>query len=130
MKTETKGRLVSMLIPPNFLLDTRLGNWYDRNTYHKYKEGDILILFNRIVHGFGIRPVTLVNSYENGRYNVTMHKDDDGDHLKWAWSNRISAGIERITESGFKSKWDIENLFKKTNAESVDEALQLYGSTH
>lgn len=147
MKQETKGRVVSALIPGDFLLLSRLGDWYRRNPHHRFKEGDILILKNRRIFGYGFRPVAVVKGFEvkdfgfgnEGRYNIMMYTDSDfvkefdeegrviGD--RWVTQNEVPKDIERvISENECHFKWNIENQFKKVSVRDVGEALALYRS--
>ena len=139
MKEETKGKIVSALVPGHFLLGTRLGDWYEKNPYHRFNEGDILILkWGTGAAGYGNRPVAVVNGYKMvedfgrlvGRYDITMHRDK-GRHI---WEDEVSegfdaGGIERIVKHhAIHFKWNIENHFKRVAVDSVDEALALYAS--
>ncbi len=136
MEEQTKGRIVSALVPGNFLLGTELGDWYERNPYHKFNEGDILILRDRNIAGYGIRPVAVVNGYDSEEglgkrrnYYVTMYEDRQGDILRWAKQNEVSQGVERIVSNHETHvKWNIENHFKRVPVDSIDEALTLYAS--
>lgn len=137
MESETKGKIVSTFVPGFVLLGTRLGDWYDRNPYHRFEKGDILILRDRRIFGYGVRPVAVVNGFEikdfgfgiEGKYNITMYRDAKEDFFQWATRNEILHGVERIVnEHEIHFKWNIENQFKKVNVNSVDEALALYAS--
>ncbi|MBU2589246.1 MAG: hypothetical protein KJ939_03205 [Nanoarchaeota archaeon] len=137
MKEQTKGRIVSTLVPETFLLGTKLGDWYEKNPHHRFDEGDILILKNG-EFGYGIRPVAVVNGYEvkedsfgkkAGKYDITMYRDEQGDFFQWMRQNEVPQGVERIVgEHEIHFKWNIENQFKKVPVNSVDEALALYAS--
>jgi len=115
--------------------ESTLGDWYRKHSYYKFNEGDVLILKNR-VFGYGIRPVAVVNNYEidessfgkAGKYNITMHKDDEGDFIRWMEQNKIAQGVGRGTHNQFYFKWNIENRFKKASVNSIEEALDLYAS--
>ncbi len=137
MDNQTKGRIVSALVPGPFLLGTRLGDWYERNPHHRFGEGDILILRDRRTAGYGVRPVAVVNRYElredqfdrRGEYDITMYRDEAGHLLRWVRQNEIPQGIERIaSEHEIHFKWNIENHFRKVPVRTVDEALALYAS--
>jgi hypothetical protein len=137
MNEQTKGKIVSELVPGTFLLGTRLGKWYEKNPYHKFDEGDILTLRNRRPFGYGIRPVAVVNGYEvrenefgkAGKYDITMYSDETGDFLQWMRQNEVPQGVERtVSDHEIHFKWNIENHFKKVPVNSVDKALALYAS--
>lgn len=136
MREETKGRIVSALVPRTFLLGTKLGDWYEKNPHHRFDEGDILILRHRDILGYGIRPVVVVNGYvredafgEAGKYDITMHRDGEGNFSDWMRQNEVPQGVERtVREHEIHFKWNIENHFKKVPVNSVDEALALYAS--
>lgn len=126
--SEFAWRICSALIPGTFLLWTRLWDWYEVNPHHKFKTWDILILkWNAI--GYWVRPVAVVNWYAAKdwawKYNVTMHGDLNWDITKKTipeWAIRES----RPWEIHFK--WNIENQFRKVEADSPEEALLLYKS--
>jgi len=137
MNEETKGRIVSAVVPGTFLLGTKLGEWYEKNPNHRFNEGDILILRGRNAFGYGIRPVAVVNSYEvredqfgkAGKYHITMYRDGQGDFFQWMRQNEVPQGVERVvSEDEVHFKWNIENQFKKVPVTSVDEALVFYAS--
>jgi hypothetical protein len=137
MDEQTKGRIVNALVPGTFLLGTKLGDWYEKNPYHRFDEGDILILRGRGAFGYGIRPVAVVNGYEVredqfgkvGKYDITMYRDGEGDFFQWMRENVVPQGVERtVNEHEIHFKWNIENQFKKVPVNSVDEALALYAS--
>jgi len=138
MDKQSKGRIVSALVPRTFLLGTKLGDWYEKNPHHKFDEGDILILRDRNAFGYGIRPVAVVNGYElkedqfggkAGKYDITMYRDEQGDFSQWMKQNEVPQGVERtVSESEIHFKWNIENQFKKVPVNSIDEALVLYAS--
>ena len=137
MREETKGRIVSAVIPGTFLLTTKLGHWYRKNPYHKFDKGDFLILRDRKLGGYGVRPVAIVNSYEiresqfgkDGGYDIAMYRDKKADFFQWMEKNEVPQGVERIaSEHEIHFKWNIENQFKKVPVNSVDEALALYAS--
>ena len=91
MDEQTKGRIASIFIPSHFLLGEKLGEWYEKNPYHKFDKGDILIFRGKGTWGYGVRPVAVVNGYETradefekaGRYDVTMYKDEGGYLFPW-----------------------------------------------
>ena len=131
------GRFVSAIVPGDFMLGTKLGKWYERNPYHKYHKGDILILRNRRIVGFGVRPVMVVNGYEvregmfgrEGNYDTTSYIDSKGNFLQWMKQNEIPRGVERTIDEHQKHfKWNLEYHFKKVPVSSVEQALALYRS--
>lgn len=133
MKSKILGKIVSFLIPGNLLLGTRLGDWYEKNSYHKYEKGDILVLKDRCIYGYGIRPVAVIDDYrmkkdsQEGKYHLTMHADADGDFEAWMKGNEVPQGVKRETCTGeIHFKWNIENQFKKIRVKNVDEALSHY----
>ncbi|GEM_PF-4007758 len=149
MVEETFGRIVSALVLQEWMLGTKLGDWYNRNCYHKYNCGDILILKNRGAVGFGVRPVMVIEGYdkdlgvgsdvkETYSYVVTRHTDlydstwqtDVGDQVdEWRVKNEVPKGIERVVgEHEVHFKWNLEYLFRRVCVRDVDEALALYGS--
>jgi len=133
---EKKGRIVSKLVPGNFLLGSKLGDWYEKNAYHKFDKGDILVLKARRIFGYGIRPVVVVGGYEikvegsrtAGYYNTTAHSDVSGDFFVWMNENRVPDGTGRVAANEVHSKWNIENQFIKVDVKTVEEALELYRS--
>lgn len=49
----TKGRLAKTLVPRRFMMPgTMLGEWYEKNPFHAYERGDILILRSNDVMTF------------------------------------------------------------------------------
>lgn len=133
----TKGEIVSTLVPGDFLLGTKLGDWYEKNPFHRFNKGDILILSSRSIFGYGLRPVAVVNGYEiresrsgkTGKYDITMYHDAEGNFFQWMRQNEVPQGVERtVGEHEIHFKWNIENQFKKVPVSSVDEALALYVS--
>ena len=40
MLAEITGRIISGIVPGGFLLNGRLGDWYERNPFHKFAEGN------------------------------------------------------------------------------------------
>ncbi len=137
---ETLGRIVSKLIPRDFLILSRLGVWYRANPYHKYNPGDILILNSRKWFGYGIRPVAVVEDYETresrsnkpygaeGMYIVAISTDVFSDFEIWNKENKIPKCVERATERMMIFKLNIEHSFKKVKCKSIEEALQFYRS--
>ena len=140
MSTATLGHLVSALVPKTLLLGTRLGRWYEKNPFHRFNPGDILILQSRRILGYGMRPVAVVHGYTianygfgtEGRYAITMHSDivnNDEDYPHWVDTNEVPRGIPReVREHKFHFKWNIENHFRKVVASTLDAAVELYGS--
>ncbi|MCP3682904.1 MAG: hypothetical protein GY861_09460 [bacterium] len=135
MISELAGKFVGNVVPGKLLLN-RLGRWYEGHEYHKFDEGDILVLKERLP-GFGKRPVAIVNEYaikdtpdgKRGRYDITVHKDKDGNYFRWMGANVFPQGVERIvSENEIYPKWNIENRFKKVSVETIDEAVALYES--
>ncbi len=117
------GVIVRKVVPGEMLLMSRLGEWYEKNESHKYREGDVLML-RRPVFGFGVRPVAEIQGYDasdkvsGGFYLVTMHADLRVDPN----SDRVRVSLD---ERHFK--WNMENLFRKVpRGLSPDEALSLY----
>ncbi len=127
-----RWRLVSILIPGTFLLWTALGNWYERNPYHKYKEWDILILKENNIFWYWIRPVLMVQKYALKdwiwKYEVMSISDDGGDFMEWMKDGKIQEWVCReVIDQETHFKWNIENQFVKVNAKTAEEALALYG---
>jgi hypothetical protein len=133
---ETRGRIVSKLVPGNALLGGKLGDWYEGNTYHKFNKGDILILKARNIFGYGVRPVIVVGGYEIktehyrpvGHYNMTAHWDTDANFSDWMKKNTVPRNVRRIVDNQVHFKWNAENNFRKVNVKTVEEALALYKS--
>lgn len=130
----TKWKICSILVPGEFLLWTKLWNWYEKNPYHKFDKWDILILRCNAL-GYWIRPVAIVNWYiikeefwkKVWRYDITMHWDTDWDFMKWIKENWIPEWVNRESnEWQIHFKWNIENQFKKVDVGSPEEALALY----
>ena len=133
---ETRGKIVSKLVPGDALLGGKLGDWYEGNTYHKFNKGDILILKRRNIFGYGVRPVLVVEGYEikiegsraAGRYNMTAHTDVGSDFFVWMNKNMVPEDVERTVANETHFKWNIENQFRKVKVKTVEEALALYKS--
>lgn len=140
MSTATLGHLVSALVPKHFLLGTRLGRWYEQNPFHRFNQGDILILMDRRILGYGMRPVAVVHGYaidnygfgREGRYDITISRDivpSDEEYERWVDANKVPHGVAReVRERKFHFKWNIENHFRKVVASTLEEAVALYGS--
>ena len=132
---ETKGKIVSILIPGALLLGGKLGSWYEKNPYHKFNEGDILVLRNNNICGYGIRPVAVVEKYhaevgKEGRYTITMQNDSGGSFFEWMDNNTVLPNVERKSQREEHFKWNIENQFKKVPVNTIDHALALYGGNN
>jgi len=133
---ETRGRIVSKLVPGDALLGGKLGDWYEGNTYHKFNKGDILILRSRRIFGYGIRPVVVVDGYEIkteyhkpvGYYNMTAFRDADANYFDWVKNNTVPKNVVRTVTNETHFKWNAENGFKKVNVKTVEEALAFYRS--
>ncbi len=117
-----KWSIVSILVPGQFLLETKLWKWYDENPHHKYSEWDILIL-DWNVHWYGVNPVAIVEWYsfnddkwKLGRYMITMYRNDGIDQDEQ----------RSVNHNECYSKWDIENQFKKVGVTTPEEALAYY----
>jgi hypothetical protein len=131
------GKAVSKIVPGNLLLLSKLGKWYEKNSYHKYESGDILILDSRNIYGYGLRPVAVIDNYsigdttfgKEGVYTLTMYRDDAGNFFEWMGKNIIPFDVKR-TESKDEChfKGNIENQFKKVKVSSIEQALALYES--
>ncbi|MBW2997092.1 hypothetical protein KY349_01990 [Candidatus Woesearchaeota archaeon] len=136
MIQEFLGGVVSRIVPGQSLLLSSIGRWYSKNPYHKFNEGDILILKTRNLVGHGVRPVAVVQGYavrdgkygKEGLYELMMHTDSSGDFFKWMENNEVPAGVERRVDEETHYKWNIENRFKRVPVNNVDEALALYAS--
>ena len=125
LSEETKWKIVSTLVPAHSLLATKLWDWYDENPYHKYNEWDILILSNS-AYWYGINPVAVVEwysveddsfskSWKSGKYRIKMFR-----------SLNDQESSRSISDDECHFKWNIENQFKKVNAKTPEEALELY----
>ncbi len=135
------GKMGSILVPGDFLLGTRLGRWYSQNSYHKWEEGDILILRDRRSFGFGIRLVVVVEKYDfnlcpirerEGTYSyvVTRYTDlydsmrciDVGDQVgEWCVKNEVPQGVERVVlKQEIHFKWNMEYLFRRVCVEKFE----------
>jgi len=147
MDEVVKGLIVGTLVPRNLLLGSKLGAWYNRNPYHRFDEGDVLILRSRNLFGYGIRPVAVVEDYkirdfgfgEEGKYSLTMYMDAEFvpeyserglviDNRWWRHNEVIQCVERTVNEHELHFKWNIENQFKKVQARTVDDALVLYAS--
>ena len=127
------GKIVSNTFPRDLLLTEKIAEWYEQNPYHKFNKGDILIIRDRKILGYGIRAVAVVNDYykkgKKGEYDIDMYKDTKGNLLQWITKNEIPQGVERILSGHEKHfKFNIENHFKKVKAYYLDEAVDLYKS--
>jgi len=117
------GKIVSKVVPEDVMFGTKLGKWYERNLYHKFDRGDILILKGRNLFGYGIRPVAVVEGYEikkgaldiKGRYSIMIHGDTDGNFENWMKHNIVPKDTTRTINLEIHFKWNIEYHFKKVN---------------
>lgn len=123
MLKEALGFVVSRIIPPNTLSSfDGIGGWYERNPYHRYNEGDVIVLrIPPYASGFGERPVGVIEDYRIvkkltgrrvGRYFVEMTRDASSEEYR----DQLDLGAPvrtRVTEKGTEHfKWNIENLFE------------------
>ncbi len=136
MIQKTLGQIVNIVVPGDWLLWDKLGDWYRENPYHRYNLGDVLILRNRGFVGFGIRPVMKIQNYtleERGgrlesKYTVLMQSDMEGDFDRWIQRNEVLQGVERVVEEEVHFKWNVEYLFKRVSTKTLDEAVKRYNS--
>lgn len=131
------------LSPGDMLYETKIAMWrrYERDPYHKYSEGDVLILRDRRIYGFGLRPVARVKGYyrqEDGRFKYLVLMSGDADYVPvpqskglngLVWKNEVPEGAGRKETLGLHFKWNIENHFKKVPKDTTFVgAIDLYGS--
>ncbi len=120
------GTIVRTFVPDMTLLNSRLGEWYDRNPSHKYQPGDILVQ-NGPQIGFGQRAVAIIKDYYidkacGGQYKVEMHTDGE--------STPDTDEIMRLSQEESHFKWNMEFLFKRVPRDMTpNEAVDLYPDT-
>lgn len=116
----------------------RLREQYDRDPYHKFDIGDVLVLKGK-TYDYGIRPVARIEDYQlrEGiwQYSALMSRDAvfeglfPGDFTLWLAHNVVPEDATREESIDWYNKWNFEATFKRVlKGTTLVGAINLYRS--
>lgn|SRR3989338_632642 len=122
------SKLVAKYIPHSWVRGFQtLEDMYDGADHQRFQEGDILILKGEKIMGWGIRPVIVINGYDQG-YHLTIHAENSPFHL-WETRDWVDINAKVAKDNQHHRKRTIEERFRKAYVLTIEEARELYGST-